>query len=304
MDGKLITADYTKVLRKAYLSMDLREYLIKSNKWKNNIIDKIWWEGYENSINSINPSKKRFIQKFVHKKLPTNYRQNKYYDYKTSLCSQCNEEIETQEHMIRCTGCRLRTGTRKKYILDLENIMEKHRINKSTTMVIKHCVNKWLHDEPSEYIDKLVPDASYTLKRAYKEQSEIGWDNWMKGRISIEWGTLVNHDIKNQDSLIKYNSSEKWAREIILLNWDFAYSIWNLRNKNEHDLEGKPELRAKEKILDEILGISKETEYSTYSRDELRIHELKQSPMDNLKIILLNIKNERARRTRKKKLKK
>jgi hypothetical protein len=44
--------------------------------------------------------------------------------------------------------------------LDLENIMEKHRIDAATTLVIKHGSTKWLNNETSTTIKELVPDAS------------------------------------------------------------------------------------------------------------------------------------------------
>jgi hypothetical protein len=119
----------------------------------------------------------------------------------------------------------------------------------------------------------------------------------------MEWGTLVNYDIQHKDSQIRHNSVEKWAKEIILLNWDFAHSIWLSCNKHEHDEEGKPGERIKEKIIEVILGISRAMEYMTYSKEELTIRELKKSPLDNLKIILTNIKNDRTRKNKKKRKK-
>jgi hypothetical protein len=72
----------------------------------------------------------------------------------------------------------------------------------------------------------MIPDASKTLVKASQEQNMIGWDHWLKGRISREWETLVNCDIKNEDSGIKYNLSEKWAQEDIAMSWDFIHDMW------------------------------------------------------------------------------
>jgi hypothetical protein len=41
--------------------------------------------------------------------------------------------------------------------------------------------------------------------------------------------------------------SEKWATEVILLNWEFAQKCWEQRNKIEHDFMGQPEERIKRK---------------------------------------------------------
>jgi hypothetical protein len=118
LNGKLVTAEFTKQLRKAYLSIELREYMVKANKWSQPTLDKIWWEGFENAINTVTTDRKRFIQKFIHNKLPTNYRQHKYYEYKSSICRQCLNETETQDHILRCTACTNRMHIRKKYMLE------------------------------------------------------------------------------------------------------------------------------------------------------------------------------------------
>jgi hypothetical protein len=88
--------------------MDLREYMMNKNNWTDRTIDNTWWEVHESSIKSLSTRKERFIQKFIDKKLPTNYRQNLYYIY-PSKYRNCNSEIKTQEHILKCKGCTTRT---------------------------------------------------------------------------------------------------------------------------------------------------------------------------------------------------
>jgi hypothetical protein len=83
----LTTADHKKFLRRNYLSMDMRDYYADTYKWKQKTIDQIWWEVHEAALLSFNYNSKKleFIQKMIHKKLPCNYRQHKY--YRILLCS-------------------------------------------------------------------------------------------------------------------------------------------------------------------------------------------------------------------------
>jgi hypothetical protein len=47
INGQLVTADVKKILRKNYLSIDLREYLLVSNNWQKDETNLIWWEIHE-----------------------------------------------------------------------------------------------------------------------------------------------------------------------------------------------------------------------------------------------------------------
>jgi hypothetical protein len=58
--------------------MDMRTYMLKANNWKHNETELIWSEVHQKAINTLRPEKKKFIQKFIHNRLPTNYRQRKY----------------------------------------------------------------------------------------------------------------------------------------------------------------------------------------------------------------------------------
>jgi hypothetical protein len=111
----LVTGLHTKILRQSYNSIELRDYLNLANKWKRNTIDLIWWEVHEKAITSksISTIKRKFIQKFLHNRIPTNERQNKYYQYINPTCKNCLLVNETQNHIFRCTECPKRENIKK-----------------------------------------------------------------------------------------------------------------------------------------------------------------------------------------------
>jgi hypothetical protein len=122
----------------------------------------------------------------------------------------------------------------------------------------------------------------------------------LKARWSKEWATLLNHNLKNVDSGIKHSSPEKWAIEVIMLTWDLIYNIWLLRNKCEHDHNGDPEKRKKEKLIEVIQGESAIMNYEIYSLEELETDELLGSPIENLEMLVANLKNEKERQRKEK----
>jgi Zn finger protein HypA/HybF involved in hydrogenase expression len=277
--------------------------MLKKNKWSDSVIDNIWWEVHESAINSLPVFRKKFIQKFIHNELATNARQHLYYNYKYSTCRKCTTELETQEHIIKCTGCTVRISLQQKYLLNLNCILEKHRINQATKTLICHNVGNWLQNIDPENAKTIAPDATKNLVKANEEQKKISWGHWVKGRWSKEWGALFNYDIKNNNSGIKFNSAEKVAKEMIILTWEFVHDCWLTRNKLEHDTDGDPETRKKEKVIEIILGESENTNYETYKKMELENDTLIRLPLENLQMLEINIKNEKKRRrTEKKKM--
>jgi hypothetical protein len=300
INQRLVTSEFKTTLRKNYLSMDLREYLELVNDWHSNEADMIWWDVHATSLYSMGYDRRRVIQKFIHKKLPCNYRQNMYYSYKSASCKSCNHQVETQLHVLTCQGCSARSIIKQKFTHELKGIMEKHRIDKATMNVILHNVTNYLYNRSEINAKSIAPEASKTLILATHQQQKLGWDQWFKGRWTKEWSTLFDHDIQNNDSGIKFNTAERIANEIIQHTWEFVSKMWRERNKVEHDEEGEPEVRKKEKVIEIIKGISEMTHYPIYSEDEINSDTLLSLPLDNLKMIEINLKNARERKRKEK----
>jgi hypothetical protein len=49
------------------------------------------------------------------------------------------------------------------------------------------------------------------------------------------------------NSGIKFNTSDKWAKEIMVMTWELIHEIWLEKNKIKHDYEGQLEKQKKRK---------------------------------------------------------
>jgi hypothetical protein len=294
IDKLFVTHKHKKILRQNYLSVELREYLRESNKWTKNQTEIIWWDIHEASLQELSKAKRRFMQKFIHKKLPCNYRQQKYYNYKSAICMSCKEDIETQDHIFRCQSCPKRNKLRSDYFLKLSILMENHRTNEPTKVLFLQNVKNWFNNMPTTQAQTIAPDATKTLMLASTQQNDIGWDHWIKGRWSQEWATLQNYDIKHNDSGKIYATSKKWAEEIVGLTWELIHQIWLERNIIEHDSAGNPEIRSKAKLIEIIQGESQKMDFNLYPESDITHDNLVCLPVENLKMIQQNLKNARA----------
>jgi ribonuclease HI len=293
LHGKVITANRTKILRDAFQSIQLREYLKMSNNWNDCQIEKIWWKVHEKSLQTISQSKKLIITKFNHSQLPCNHRNNIMYEYKPPYCTLCTNIVEDQSHVLRCTKCPERAKIRDKFKKDLLRLLVNTNTDTAITRILTATINAWLNQVPIPSVESVVPDASEALKQAIQFQNQIGWENIFKGRLDIAWGEMYNHQHTTETtSDTRKLVAESWGTKIITLFWDFVLEMWLARNEIEHNLDSKHVDIHKRKLVEHISWIKQKI-------DEKVVHpykntsdaELQALPTNNLKIMLDQIQN-------------
>jgi hypothetical protein len=103
------------------------------------------------------------------------------------------------------------------------------------------------------------------------------------------------------DAIIKYNSSERWAKELMFLNLEFFHNMCLERNKIEHNEDENPENRKKEKLIETILGEFELLDEGIYDKDEMETEKLMLMPVENLQMMEVNIENAKKRQWQKRK---
>jgi hypothetical protein len=100
------------------------------------------------------------------------------------------------------------------------------------------------------------------LTQAFRNQCTIGWEQFLRGRISILWGKAfsLTQDRKNTTKI----SSKKWASDLITLLLAYTSSLWKFRNGvvQGHNLEEE------EKKKRESLHTSITNAYAAYNADK------------------------------------
>jgi hypothetical protein len=69
------------------------------------------------------------------------------------------------------------------------------------------------------------------LKQAYRAQSNIGWDNFAKGRITRHWQNYINQHLQNKNINLP---KEEWAAKIIIVLLEHLRRVWNFHNGVYH----------------------------------------------------------------------
>jgi hypothetical protein len=65
------------------------------------------------------------------------------------------------------------------------------------------------------------------LRAAVLHQDEIGWYNFLMGRISLQWKEVQQ---RYYEWLGKRNTGKKWATALIQKVWEVSWDMWDHRN--------------------------------------------------------------------------
>lgn len=139
-------------------------------------------------------------------------------------CSSCFETKEDIDHILKC-NCHKRKNIQENFLHDL-SIKVKYRTPEIEPLILAG-VSVWFNCDP-------IPDPSSSIGstftkmeiNAYNAQTKIGWDNFLKGRLSLAWECTLGIEDKLQ--------IKKWSWMMISSNWDFFLNMWNQRNSDMH----------------------------------------------------------------------
>ena len=124
---------------------------------------------------------------------------------------------------------------------------------KEMTRCIMRGVTTWLTQQDAPDIHHITYLASESLVAAYQEQTRIGWDQFIRGRISLKWSIMIRHAYQqiNHERLHTNNNTQKrriltpesWAKGLISLNWEFVNLLWEDRINSVKSHEDGNELQ-------------------------------------------------------------
>jgi hypothetical protein len=149
-------------------------------------------------------------------------------------------------------------------------------------MVIVSSVSAYLHGYDAPDIDEIVPHASDMLRQACQAQEDIGWDQWIKGRVARTWGAVYESDLATTDHNLWYATPERWMKQIIKMSLEFVLECWSIRNQIEHGTDDTS-LQKKSKLIEKIMWQkNKVTYFPNRYLERLTREELQDLPLDNL----------------------
>jgi hypothetical protein len=166
------------------------------------------------------------------------------YCHEPRPCCICGEEKEDWRHVMTCKsldGSLHRSDSWEKVKKDMEIWQLRNdfwtAVQKGLKLYIYHPL-RWVKEDPHNPTPQPLSPFPHgvnqprnLLKQAYRAQSNIGWDNFTKGRITRNWQNYINHHLQNKNIKLP---KDKWAAKLIIALWEHLRQVWNLRNGVYH----------------------------------------------------------------------
>jgi hypothetical protein len=118
----------------------------------------------------------------------------------------------------------------------------------------RHCtMNPLKHDsenmppEPSSPFGTTFYTPRNRLKVAFRVQSQIGWENFLKGRLSQDWIACMDYHFQTNGSKL---TGQECITKLILGLWEHMDRIWTYRNNRYHENTSQQSARYKTEALD------------------------------------------------------
>ena len=174
---------------------------------------------------------RKSFTKLSHKLWATNkiqhQRSNRRIDHRCSRCGQVNKNWD---HTFKFSNIENDIFTQVQLHTLRDHMTQSQMAPIMVTFIIQGIMN-WLEDSNiSPFIDPPPNDTFYHhLLCAYELQTLIGWDQFLCGRLSLEWA--IAHDIYVKDrDLSTTRLSQHTIPHLILAIFDFGNKIWQKRN--------------------------------------------------------------------------
>ena len=222
-------------LSNAYNNQAIRTYIQIKYDWSGQTFGTVWWHIHGTALKTLKPSARQIISKFNFEQWATNIREAQIHRYRSRLCESCGLHDEDCDHVMQCTHI-LRIQARN----ELTKAANDYLLETDTPNGVRKClmfgIISWYNKTEIIPLQQIVPNASLFLRQAYEEQTMIGWNQIIRGRLAKSWELLLSQEIETRNQRRgpkkqkQFQSAEIWGRKFIVVLWKHVISTWEVRN--------------------------------------------------------------------------
>eukprot|EP00957_Ditylum_brightwellii_P025118 1901296-Ditylum_brightwellii.AAC.1 len=182
----MVTSKVQDVLWDASGCADIQIYVRTKTVWVPEMMDWVWWQAIGSAFDSLSLRNKIRTLNFQHNWLPTMTHLHSLYPLESPLCPICAEANEDWCHLFYCkhdTAGSVQIHLIAKLCRGLMKMETNYLICQVIVYKVKQCLGITA-TPPRIPRDKLGDH----LTDAVSTHQELGWDSFMKGRVSKDWG--------------------------------------------------------------------------------------------------------------------
>lgn len=189
-------------------------------------IDDIWWDIHGSAIRKLSHADRQKIKKFNIRRLRTNNRRHLFHDSKSANCSFCESMVEDNDHLIQCQNCsESRRRLQQEWELQIHDSLSSEYTPGEVKTVITAAIHCWIHRVPIPPIFRILPTATEAVRHAYEAQTALGWDNFIRGKISCRWAECIAVHLSSWGISPKSMTPERWATQLLLDLWNGVLAL-------------------------------------------------------------------------------
>ncbi len=238
INGRRVTRNHKECIREAAWIIPFYQYLQRRNEWTEDIPPLVDWTSHGRALLSLAVPARLVITKYLHRWLPTNHNLHKQNPTTPLTCGLCDAPDETDDHVCRCphTSSNL---IRLKALEQLASSLKSKGTDPAITTIIIAGCRAWL-EHGSTTIDLDAPTTHpfrEVLNEAIRRQNSIGWNNFLRGRLSFAWGFCFQKWLRHaqpapQSPTTKKLDPDSWTTHVIKWVFDMVLDLW--KNRNDH----------------------------------------------------------------------
>jgi len=245
----VVTDQINKRLRNHFTAPPLQEYLKSKFRWSEEIFRTIDWITMGKYMHSVPKPKLTNLIKLQHGWQHTNTRKKMIQgdeddtDGMSDTCPLRCGHVEEDHHYLTCTA---QPGYKqiRRETQSLDGSLTKLGTHPDLRNILIRTVRTFLTGGTPTLVWDKSDKISDTIKAAFREQEEIGWQHLFLGRISMKWKYAQHQYLSQQASLSdeplpKSKSAQTWATNLCKRLMHLALNRWQIRNEAYHDSASK-----------------------------------------------------------------
>ena len=202
------------------------EYYTRKYNWAPDTFSNINWEAAHTVMHMCSPATRTWVSKFSSGFLGTIQMMSRRDQWIDMKCPCCNNENETQFHVIQCPA----PAPRQRLLLlftDLYTWMRKMGIGNDFVTHFETYTQAWLHTNP-------VP-IEVALPYPFRAQLDIGWTHMLFCRMHL---SFVDHIAEIYHVKGVHREAQRFCSLLVYKMWTkLLRPLWNARNKVVHALD-------------------------------------------------------------------
>ena len=222
---KKICKNFKQAIRDKLQTDRLEKWWKSTKKLTESQIRSIDFAAARQAWKNVWPARRRYVSKFSTNYSPVGRNMRRWHFWKTNQCPRCLAPNETCDHVLQCPDPRADT-TRRLAFASLSKRMDDIKTAPLIQDALLTVLNCWITD------DGIPTDFTADIQGALDKQLALGWDQFFRGRIAIQWQQMQSAHF---EALQLRQTGQKWASLLIMAVWEFTWTLWDHRNDVLHN---------------------------------------------------------------------